>query len=95
MGVRSLLFVKGQGLRCGPQGAGDPQNGGGRLRSMGYGFLWSLLPSFSANHGPVLRLPVPMPQALWELCVLYEAPKPRVLGRRESSGQTQGLDLAP
>lgn len=93
VGVRPPLFVKGHRLRCGPQGANDPQNGRGLLRSVGYGFPWSLL--FSANQGPVLFLsPIPKSKELWELCFLYKIPKQGVLQRRESSGQTQGLDLA-
>lgn len=39
-------------------------------------------------------LPIPKSEELWELCFLYKIPKQGVLQRRESSGQTQGLDLA-
>lgn len=94
MGVRPPLFVKGQGLRCGPQGARDPQNGQGWLRSVGYGFPWSLSPSLPTK-ALYSQSPIPKPKELWELCVRYETQKPGVLQRRESSGQTQGLDLAP
>lgn len=72
VGVRPPLFVKGHRLRCGPQGANDPQNGRGLLRSVGYGFPWSLL--FSANQGPVLFLsPIPKSKELWELCFLLKS----------------------
>lgn len=88
MGVRLPVFVKGHELRCGPQGASDPQRVEGGLEMWDMVFLGAS--PFSANQGPVLSLPVPKLE-LWELC---EIPNKGVLHRRESSGQTQGLDLA-